>query len=59
MSDTEWTTGGLLRKHVRCAECSAESRAGFRTPSQPCPTLSSNIPASEITRGHTWEEVDP
>jgi hypothetical protein len=59
MSDTdEWTTDELLRKHVRCTECDAESRPGFRTPSQACPALSSKLPTSVITRGHTWEEVD-
>jgi len=59
MSDTELTTEELLRKHVRCVECGAESRAGFKTPSEPCPTLSSKLPTSVITRGHKWEEVNP
>jgi len=59
MSDNDWTTDELLRKHVTCTECDTESRAGFRTPSQPCPELSGKLPTSVITRGHTWEEVDP
>jgi hypothetical protein len=55
---TEWTTEELLRTHVRCVECGAESRAGFRTPSARCPTVSNNLPGNSFTRDHNWVEID-